>query len=90
MTDWDHIKAEKFAPESPPGWPKGVKGISNEGLSLLGIHEKTSALYWDGDEIVTKRTVELNLFERILAFIVTAATAGTFILELGRSNYWWD
>ena len=32
----------------PDDWPEGVNGISLNGLSLLGKHERTGKLYWDG------------------------------------------
>jgi hypothetical protein len=70
-------------------WPKDVKGISLGGLDHLGIHQKTGALYWDGQEVVTKRTIELNVYERFLATIAASATAGAFLLDLGETFGWW-
>jgi hypothetical protein len=36
MADWSHIRAYKISSERPNDWPQGVRGISQEGLSLLG------------------------------------------------------
>jgi len=50
MADWRHIRAHKISSERPNDWPHGVRGISQEGLSLLGINEATGQLYWDGSQ----------------------------------------
>ena len=47
MADWRHIRAHKISSERPNDWPQGVRGISQEGLSLLGINEATGQLYCD-------------------------------------------
>jgi hypothetical protein len=57
--DWGHLRAHKFAPDKPPSdWPKGVQPISVEGLSLFGVKDKR--IYWDGDEIVVRRSLDLT------------------------------
>jgi hypothetical protein len=48
MADWRHIRAHKISSERPNDWPQGVRGISQEGLSLLGINEATGQLYCPG------------------------------------------
>jgi hypothetical protein len=87
-TDWARIRAHKLADERPEGWPQGVRAISLEGLQLFGIHERTSKLYWDGEEIVTK--VRLKTFERALALIATVSGFGIFVLQLGKAASWWS
>ena len=51
--DWDRIRKNFVAQvPPPPGWPKSVRPISTEGVSLHGIDPATNKLYWDGKEIV--------------------------------------
>ncbi len=83
-TDWEHIRANSTADHRPNEWPPGVQGISMEGLALIGIHEKDNKLYWDGQEIVTKRVVSLRWFELLLAILAATGTFGVFVLELGK------
>jgi hypothetical protein len=81
-TDWDKIRRHAISAEAPPGWPAGVRGISLDGVSLIGVHERTNELYWDGNKLVTER--RLATFERALALIVTAATAIVAVVEVAR------
>lgn len=76
--DWDKIRQQKLSSHTPSGWPENVRAISMEGLSLLGIHERTGKLYWDGQEIAT--TVGLRRYEKVLATIgALCAVVGTII-----------
>jgi hypothetical protein len=51
----------------PPEWPPGVRPVSMEGVSLLGIDPATNRLYWDGKQVVLReRVVTLGGFERFL------------------------
>jgi hypothetical protein len=86
--DFDHIRRFRFAPDEPPkDWPPGVRVISQEGLTLLGIHEKTNRLYWDGQQVAL--TIRLRWFELTLAIFAAVGTFGTFAVEAGRSmNFW--
>jgi hypothetical protein len=70
-------------------WPPEVERISQDDLDRLGVHKKTRGLYWDGQEIVIKRSLELKAYEKFLASLVAFATAGVFVIELGRSCGWW-
>jgi hypothetical protein len=89
--DWEKHRRFKFTQDDPPShWPKGVRGISTNGLNLLGIHEKTGEIYWDGKEILVKRPFELGTVERWIAGLAALATFGVFILELGRTVWGWD
>lgn len=89
MIDWNHIRAHRASTESPAGWPVGVRSISLDGVSLLGVHEQTNRLYWDGREIEFKR-IELGLYERIIGAVVAIGTFGPFALEIGKRFAWWS
>jgi hypothetical protein len=82
--DWDNIRKHRLSSEKPENWPKGVRAISTEGLTLLGIHEKTDALYWDGKEILVRRALRLGTFERWIASIAALGTFGTFVVNILR------
>ncbi|MCV3239690.1 hypothetical protein [Mesorhizobium sp. ZC-5] len=85
--DWDNIRRHKYAPdETPDYWPEGVKGISQNGLSLLGVHTATNQLYWDGQPLVTER--RLATFERAMALAVTIATVIVAVVEVARTFGW--
>lgn len=89
-TDWAKIRTHRFTPDRPTEWPEGVYGISLEGISLLGIHEKTGKLYWDGKEVITKTALRLGVFERLLAIAAATGTFGTFVVNVGRAKAWWS
>ena len=59
-TDWSVIRKYRLSTERPPEWPEGVFGVSVKGIGLLGIHEKSGKLYWDGKEVVTRSSVGLG------------------------------
>jgi hypothetical protein len=86
--DWNHIRSIKFTKDRPPGWPQGVYGITIEGLSLLGVHEQSNRLYWDGREIEFRR-IELGLYERVLATLGAVGAFGLFAVEVGKAAGWW-
>lgn len=71
-------------------WPRGVYGISMEGLSLLGIRERDNKLYWDGEEVVTKSVVRLRWVELSFAILAAVGTFGVFALEVGQLAGWWS
>jgi hypothetical protein len=73
----------------PPSWPDGVNTMSLDALDRLGIHKDSNKLYWDGKEVVTKRSVALGGFERFLVAMAGAGTFGTFMMEAGRSLGFW-
>jgi hypothetical protein len=60
-----------------------------EGLSLLGVHEETNKLYWDGKEIVVRNMFRLGTFERWVAGFTAAGAFGTFFVNAGRAIGWW-
>ena len=67
-TDFANIRTKIFDKNSRPAeWPDGVFAVSLDGLSLLGAHEKTNRLYWDGREIVTRSIIRLGKIETWLA-----------------------
>ncbi len=75
--DWQKIRTNPWSPERPPDWPAGMRSISLEGLSLLGIDERTKRLHWDGEEIVTRSVVRLGNLERGLAALAAVSTLGS-------------
>lgn len=86
---WSKIREFRLSDGRPDEWPDGVYAISTDGLDLLGIHEKTDKLYWDGKEIVTRSVVRLGSFELWLASIATLAGVGMLVLEVGKIIGWW-
>ncbi len=78
--DWKHIRSVAWAKERAPDWPKGVRGISLEGVSLFGLDER-HRLYWDGRPVEVRRTLTLTLWQRlaaittVLAAVITAISA---------------
>ena len=89
MIDWKHARSVRFSNERPPGWPDGVFAISLEGVTLLGVHEQTNKLYWDGREIVTRHIVQLGTLANWLAVFSTIGIFGNFALNLGHTLKWW-
>lgn len=90
--DWERIKANRFAKDAPPkgwGWPKDVRPISIDGVTMLGIKPDTNKLYWDGKEIVVRDAVRLEWPERLFTFLIAVGTFGFFILEVGKVLKWW-
>jgi hypothetical protein len=89
--DWDHKRNIRFTKDRPPqDWPKGVRGISLEGVGLLGVHEETGKLYWDGKEVRTQNMILLGGYERVMAFLTATGAFGTFVVNLGHNAFrWW-
>lgn len=82
--DWDQIRANRFAVESPPAdWPSGVRPISIKGLALIGVHPAINQLYWDGQALVTER--RLATFERVLASAATGSALLVALVEVLRA-----
>ena len=70
---WEKIRRIKWSYEPPPDdWPKGIRPISLEGTSLFGLDPK-GRLYWDGEEIVVTRKLELTRWQRVWAGVVAGA-----------------
>jgi hypothetical protein len=88
---WQEIRAVRYSTVSPPPeWPVGVRPISIEGLSLLGIDPATNQLYWDGKQVALRdHVVTLGGFERVLVALAAIGTFGAFIVELGNVLNWW-
>jgi hypothetical protein len=75
MTDYDHIrKHAAVTTPGPPTWPTGVRSITVDGLTLLGIGPD-NRLYFDGQQLEVSRTVRLSWWQQILA---TMTAVGTF------------
>lgn len=67
--DWAEVRRYAKCGESPPEWPDDVQGISNKGLSLLGI-DSQNRLYWDGKRVPT---VMLTGWQKAGAFFITVS-----------------
>ena len=76
--DWKHIRRYAWSEERAPDWPKGVRGISLEGVSLFGLDER-HRLYWDGRPVEVRRTLTLTLWQRLAAITTVLATVITAI-----------
>lgn len=87
--EWEHRRRTAFADIRPPEWPEGVRVMSVRGINLLGVHERTGELYWDGKPLAIRPPVRLGTFERWAAALATMGTVGTFIVEVGRSAGFW-
>jgi hypothetical protein len=66
-----------------------VKAISLEGVSLLGVHEVTNKLYWDGQEILVRNKFALATYERVVAGIGLGIAGGGLLVNAGRAFGWW-
>ncbi|RWM88600.1 MAG: hypothetical protein EOR84_27280 [Mesorhizobium sp.] len=87
MIDWDHIRKFRYTKDAPPAeWPEGIRGISQEGLALLGLNPKTNTLHWDGQKLAIEK--RLANFERGMALMVTIATVVLACIEVGRAAEW--
>jgi hypothetical protein len=89
MVDWEEVRANKYSKDRPDHWPEGVFGVSMNGIGLLGIHDKSGRLFWDGNEVVTRSKIRLGTLELWLIGIAAVGTFGTFIVEAGRSMGYW-
>ncbi|BCH25176.1 hypothetical protein MesoLjLb_49610 [Mesorhizobium sp. L-8-3] len=72
---------------APDGWPKDIRPISLEGLTLFGIG-RDGQIYWDGQKLVTEK--RLATYERVLATMGAAAAVTVAVVEVGRSIGWWQ
>lgn len=87
-TDWDEVRKMRMSKERPDDWPEGVQGISMKGLGLLGVHEQSGRLYWDGRELVT--ITRLGTWELRWLAVVALSTLGMFCVEVGQALKWWN
>ena len=71
--DFERIRRNAWAKGSAPEWPKGVRAISMDGLTLFGLDEKYR-LYWDGRPVEMRQTLRLTFWQR-LATITTVVAA---------------
>ena len=89
MINWADIRKTRFSPERPGEWPEGVYAVSITGITLLGVHEKSGRLYWDGEEVVTRTKIRLGTLELWLVGIAAVGTFGSFLVEVGhRIDLW--
>lgn len=60
----------------PDGWPRGVRPISVDGLSHLGVGND-GTLFWDGQPVEVAKRLTLSFWQGLGAFLtVAAALAG--------------
>jgi hypothetical protein len=79
---WDKVYKHKFAEgTTPEHWPVEVKGISLNGLSLIGMNPRTNDLYWDGNKIEIVK-VGLNWYDRACLGAGTGSAIILAIMEL--------
>ncbi|MGO4513726.1 hypothetical protein CT676_43190 [Bradyrhizobium sp. MOS001] len=88
--DWEVVRKYRLSNERPPEWPEDVYAISIKGSALLGIHERSGKLYWDGKEIVTRNAIRLGTLERWIAIFAAVGTFGTFVVNAGRAMGKWS
>ncbi|MEP3045233.1 MAG: hypothetical protein ABJL55_04880 [Roseibium sp.] len=81
-TDWDHLFEHRYTRSGPPKWwsKKGLKPISQEGLSFFAIDPKDNSVYWNGHQLETVK--RLDDPERIMAGIATGSAAVVALIEL--------
>ena len=83
QTNWNAVRKTRFADSgTPPEWPTTVKSISMDGLSLVGVDERTNELYWDGQKLVTER--RFSAFERtlaVIALVITTIGVGAAVVQ---------
>ncbi|MDX3926544.1 MAG: hypothetical protein QHC90_12180 [Shinella sp.] len=80
--DWDKIREAHAAnADTPAHWPKGVKPISSEGLSLLGI-DQDNFLHWDGKRL--KKEVHLSWVAKSVGWLVAGSTISMAVVDLLR------
>lgn len=72
--DWARIRETARTNEpAPPHWPPGVRPLSMDGTSLLGV-DGAGHLHWDGQPVVVKRTLDLTRGQRVVGSLVALAT----------------
>lgn len=76
--DWDQIRRNALSNERAPHWPKSVRAISIDGVSLFGLDER-HRLYWDGHPVEVRRTLSLTLWQRLAAITAVVAAVITAI-----------
>ena len=80
--DYEKVRAAvRASSRGAPGWPTGVRPISQAGLALLGIGPG-NGLYWDGEPIKIDRELSLTLWQTILA-TATALWRSSCELSIG-------
>lgn len=70
--DWEAARRQPFAEtETPDDWPKSVRPLSWNGISLFGVDE-TRGLFWDGKKV--KTDVRLGWAATVLAGLIALST----------------
>lgn len=77
--DWDAARRQPFAEaETPDDWPKSVRPLSWNGISLFGVDEKRG-LFWDGKRVKTEIKLGwvATLIGGLIAFFTFLAAVAT-------------
>ena len=70
---WRHRREHAWHEDDhAPDWPDGVHALSEKGVLLLGRDAK-GRLYWDGEVIEVRRTLDLTWWQKALATATAAA-----------------
>jgi hypothetical protein len=80
-TDWEHIRKNFYcaSDDKPADWPKNVRPLTFNGISLLGTDEN-GVLYWDGKIVEVKKHLYLTKIQSLGAVItVFAAFIGAIV-----------
>ena len=72
--------------QPPKHWPSGVRSISIEGLSLIGV-DHDGRIYYDGKPIAYQATLAGQ--ERIIAWIIAISTLASAIGTLVQAYFSW-
>lgn len=84
--DWEaNRKVWAANVQPPPHWPNGVKPISMEGSSFIGVEPNTGRLYWDGRPVQMQSKVTLRGYEQALATLATIGTLLAGIVPFGQA-----
>lgn len=87
MSDLEKIRRNPGADGPTPGhWPKGVRCISIDGLSLVGV-DSDGKIYFDGKPIAYES--KLATPERVMAWIVAVSTFLAAIGTLLQAYFSW-
>ncbi len=68
-----NTKFKGQGPQGPADWPPNVTIMTLDELDNLGIGDDNK-LYWHGKEVETKNSLNLNIWQNVLAFIAALGT----------------
>jgi len=97
--DWNSVRRHaRLDDPTPADWPRTVRAISFEGVQLLGLDDD-NRLYWDGKEVVIRRTLDLSAWQKLGAVLIVVGTitggvgalvqGGTATIDFGCARHVW-